>query len=50
MEDKKKQAFYFHDRICEDMLELRKPADALEMLVDKEMWPVPTYGDILFEV
>ncbi|MCR5250224.1 MAG: glutamine synthetase III [Lachnospiraceae bacterium] len=50
LEDKKKQAFYFHDRICEDMLELRKHADALEMLVDKEMWPFPTYGDILFEV
>ena len=32
------------------MIELRAPADALEMMVDKSMWPIPTYGDMLFEV
>ena len=24
--------------------------DELEMIVDKSFWPVPTYGDLLFEV
>ena len=26
------------------------PADQLEMIVDKEMWPMPSYGDLIFEV
>ena len=29
---------------------LRVHIDKLEMLVDKEMWPMPSYGDMLFEV
>ena len=28
----------------------KKPVDALEMIVDKEMWPMPSYGDLIFEV
>jgi glutamine synthetase len=32
------------------MSELREPIDELELIVDKEMWPVPTYGDLLFEI
>ena len=24
--------------------------DALEMIVDKDIWPMPSYGDLLFEV
>ena len=30
------------------MTELRTPVDALEMIVDKEMWPMPSYGDLMF--
>ena len=29
---------------------LRKPVDELEMIVDKDLWPMPSYGDLLFEV
>ena len=29
---------------------LRAPVDKLEMLVAKEIWPMPSYGDLLFEV
>ncbi len=29
---------------------LREPVDELEMIVDKEMWPMPSYGDLIFEV
>ena len=32
------------------MAQLRQPADELEMIVDKEMWPFPTYGELMFEV
>ena len=28
----------------------RQPVDKLEMIVDKEMWPMPSYGDLMFEV
>ena len=43
-------AVYYHDTIMSDMAALRAPADKLEMLVDKDFWPIPTYGDLLFEV
>ncbi len=32
------------------MNRLREPADRLEMIVDKEYWPFPSYGDMIFEV
>ena len=43
-------AHYFHEEIVPVMAELRAPVDALEMIVDKEMWPMPSYGDLMFEV
>ncbi len=43
-------AFYYRDHVKTAMEALRAPADALEMLTDKEVWPIPTYGDLLFEV
>lgn len=46
----KETAQFFHDVICEDMKALRTPADKLELLVDEDFWPFPTYGDLLFEV
>ena len=44
------QARFFHDVVTVAMAELREPVDKLEMIVDKEMWPMPSYGDLLFEV
>lgn len=44
------QARYFHDTVMPAMSELRTPVDQLEMIVDKEMWPMPSYGDLIFEV
>lgn len=32
------------------MQELRTPADELEMIVDKGIWPLPGYGELMFEV
>ncbi len=50
MEEGKEQAEFFRDTVFTTMAELRAPIDELEMLVDKEYWPVPSYGDMLFEV
>ena len=50
MTDAKEQAFYYKDTVMTAMAELRKPADELEMIVDKELWPLPTYGELMFEV
>lgn len=50
MEDGKAKAEYYRDDVFPAMAELRAPIDELEMLVDKEDWPVPSYGDMLFEV
>ena len=33
-----------------EMKRLRGAVDDLELIVDKELWPVPTYGDLMFEV
>jgi len=45
-----KHARYMREVIVPAMEELRKPIDELEMIVDKELWPMPSYGDLLFEV
>ena len=50
MESGREQAVYYHDVVMAAMEELRKPVDRLEMIVDKDMWPMPSYGDLLFEV
>ena len=50
IEDVKEKAVFVKDHVFTSMEELRKPADELEMLVDEEYWPFPTYGDILFYV
>lgn len=44
------QANYYKDIVMKAMEDLRAPIDELEMLVDKTYWPVPCYGDLLFEV
>ena len=44
------KAFAYLHEVCPAMVALRKPADELEMLVDKELWPFPSYGDLVFEV
>ena len=50
MTEAKAQAFFYKDAVKAAMEELRSPIDALEMLVDKKVWPVPSYGELTFEV
>ena len=40
----------YREVIVPAMADLRRPIDELELLMDKDLWPVPTYGDLMFEV
>ncbi|HEX3021717.1 MAG TPA: glutamine synthetase III [Lachnospiraceae bacterium] len=44
------QANYFKEIVFQTMSELRTPVDELERIIDKNIWPVPSYGDLLFEL
>lgn len=48
--ENKEQAAAYHSEVVPAMAALREPADKLEMIVDKEIWPLPSYGDLIFEV
>ena len=48
--DMKELAFYYKDTVKVAMDALRAPIDKLEMIVDSTIWPIPTYGDLMFEV
>ncbi|RDU22705.1 glutamine synthetase III family protein [Anaerosacchariphilus polymeriproducens] len=50
MEEPKAQALFYKDEVKVAMDALRAPVDKLEMIVDKDMWPMPSYGDLIFEV
>ena len=50
MPDGIEQAKFYHESVVPAMEALRAPVDRLEMIVDKEMWPMPSYGDLMFEV
>ncbi len=50
MAEGREQAVYYRDDVKTAMDALRAPVDQLEMLVDKSMWPMPSYGDLIFEV
>ncbi len=50
MQEGKEQAFFYKNVVCTAMEDLRRPVDRLEMIVEKEAWPYPTYGDLMFEV
>ena len=43
-------AMYYRDTVTEAMNDLRRPVDELETMVDRKVWPIPTYADLLFEV
>ena len=49
-EEGKEQAEFYHFSVVPAMAALRAPVDKMEMIVDKEVWPMPSYGDLLFEV
>ena len=48
--DTYEQASLFRFDVFDKMAALRQVVDTLETLVDQEIWPMPTYGDLLFNV
>ncbi|MGD9577025.1 MAG: glutamine synthetase III [Syntrophorhabdus sp.] len=45
-----KKAESYRDKVIPAMQDLRKDIDALEMIVPRDMWPVPSYADLLFKL
>ncbi len=50
MGESETRARFYHFDVVPAMEALRAPVDRLEMIVDKEAWPMPSYGDLIFEV
>jgi glutamine synthetase len=45
-----KQAETYRDKVVTSMRALRADVDGLEMVVPRDMWPVPTYVELLFKL
>ena len=43
-----KQAEYYREVVIKAMSKVRQAADQLEAIVDAELWPLPTYAEMLF--
>ncbi len=41
---------FYRDEVIPAMNALRTPADKLEMITPRKLWPYPTYGDMLYSV
>ena len=50
IEDALELAKYYRESVFEDMSALREIVDTLEVLVPSDIWPYPTYGEILYSV
>ena len=46
--DERSKAIAYHDHVLPLMEEIREHADALEMIIDDEMWALPKYRELLF--
>ncbi len=46
--DERSKAIAYHDNVLPLMAEIRAHADALELIVDDEMWTLPKYRELLF--
>jgi glutamine synthetase len=44
------QAQACHDKVFADMEALRAPIDRLEKILPKDVWPMPTYEELLFRI
>jgi len=45
-----KQAAAFRDKVVPALVALRADVDALEAIMPRDLWPVPTYSDLLFKL
>ena len=44
----REKAIAYHDTVAPVMEEIRQHIDALELMVDNEIWPLPKYRELLF--
>ena len=49
IKDFEEKAIYYKNEIIEGMNSLRNNVDNLELIIPKDMWPMPTYSDIFLE-
>jgi glutamine synthetase len=49
-ESPEEAARYMHDKVMPAMAALRAAADRLETVTDREVWPFPTYDELLFSI
>ena len=49
-DDSKAIAISYKNDVMAAMAALRKPVDELEVIMPKEVWPMPTYGDLVYEI
>ncbi|MBQ8415482.1 MAG: glutamine synthetase III [Clostridia bacterium] len=50
VKDARLRAEYYCNKVLPLMNEVRAAVDGMEVLVSSELWPVPTYGDMMFRV
>ena len=50
IQDAEERAHAYHDKVTKEMRVMRNAADSLETITDKDLWPFPSYGDLIFEV
>ena len=48
MPDERSKAIAYHDTVLPLMAEIRSHADALELIVDDELWTLPKYRELMF--
>ena len=46
--DERSKAIAYHDTVLPLMADIREHADALELIIDDEMWTLPKYRELLF--
>ena len=50
MHDTEAKSFFLRDRVLPVMGALRAACDDMETLTPDDMWPMPTYGELLYGV
>jgi glutamine synthetase len=48
MPDERSKALAYHDDVLPLMADIREHADALELIIDDEMWTLPKYRELMF--
>ena len=46
--DERSKALAYHDNVLPLMADIREHADALELIIDDEMWTLPKYRELMF--